>query len=103
MPWFLTSVMSMKTIESLPPNRNIIKRTFGFYNAYHGAYKAIQDNIGNMRECLYDYLVLEYIEEGIHPAVHMTDWWQWSNSHNDWYFIGNSPEEFKGITNWALG
>lgn len=92
MPWFISSVCS----------ENNITRTFGFKNSYADAYKAICANDGNMQECLYDYLVLEYIEEGIHPMVLSKKWFKWDKDNNKWIeYI--APEELKNITNFALG
>lgn len=79
-------------------------RTFGFYNTYNEAYKACEENRGSMEECLYDYLVMEYIEPGIHPMVHSELWWKWNTINRCWDCMHQEkPEEFNGICNWALG
>ena len=77
-------------------------RTFGFANSYNEAYKWVKDNMGNMQECLYDYLVLEYIEPGIHPTVHSEEWFQWNGVEGKWDMT-ERPAELKGIVNFALG
>lgn len=84
-------------------------RTFGFFNTHNEAYKAISENQGSMCESLYDYLVLEYIEEGIHPEVRSESWFKWDEeychpdmSHGRWISCGK-PEEFRGICNWSIG
>ena len=96
MPWFITAV------ESTSSNTHR-SRTFGFYNEYNQAYEAIIQNFGNMQECIYDYLVLEYIEPGIHPVVHTSSWFLFEDSH--WCPIHDIdiPDRFSHITNWALG
>ena len=42
-------------------------RAVGFYRSLHEAEIAIINNYGDIRECLYDYAVLEEIEEGLYP------------------------------------
>lgn len=94
MPWFITTVVKYN------PH---VKRTFGFYDKYQDAYKAIIENRGNMSECLYDYLIVEYIEQGIHPEVHTEEWWWWVEKNKRWENGIEKPENFKSIINWALG
>lgn len=111
MPWFITSICSDEVLEKLRheiinPEYPRPQRTFGFFDRYHEAFLAVKDNIGNMEECFYDWIVLEYIEPGIHPKVHVTEWYKWLNSTHSpqWVPMGNKcPDEFKGITNFALG
>ena len=98
----------MRKLNDLERNKKYIpnrSRTFGFYNTYNEAYKAVEENRGSMEECLYDYIVMEYIEPGIHPTVHATDWWVWNSNINKWQYLpqDNCPTEFVGICNWALG
>jgi hypothetical protein len=102
MPWFITAVGGVNC-----------SRTFGFFNTYGEAYKEIRDNGRNLQECLYEYLVLEYIEPGIHSQVHKAEWWKWTNyEYNDdpndtrvdtWEVMSYTPEQFVHLTNWAVG
>lgn len=108
MPWFITSIVSGKGNENSPKVGST--RTFGFYNTYNEAWEAVRENRGNMEECLYDYLVIEYIEPGIHPQVHKEEWYEWdadmplpeNAGHGKW-MPTMKPMEFEGIVNWALG
>lgn len=97
MPWFITAIT--KDGKS--------QRTFGFFNHYYRAYEAIKKDEGSMCECLYDYIVMEYIEDGIHPQVHAEYWWEWWDQHQKWVpgYIGERPEPFRksSLTNFALG
>ena len=43
-------------------------RAVGFYGSLHEAEIAITNNYGDIRECLYDYAVLEEITEGLYPC-----------------------------------
>jgi hypothetical protein len=102
MPWFITSIIDKGGRVAAGDSR-----TFGFKNTYWEARVAINQNEANMRECLYDYLVLEYIEAGIHPCVHKEVWFQWCDGTYPATVSGwvecDKPEKFNGIVNWALG
>ncbi len=113
MPWFITSICSDKVYNKLrsdSKNTNYSRpqRTFGFFNTYVDALSAIYENRYNMQECLYDFIVLEYIESGIHALVLNTEWYKWtdkpmSNDNGKWECVEKCPKEFTGITNFALG
>jgi hypothetical protein len=108
MPWFITAILSKETLAHRAEKHGIRNeprsRTFGFYNTYNEAYVACDENRGSMCECLYDYLVMEYIEPGIHPMVHSELWWKWNDATYRWDCLHEEkPQEFMGICNWALG
>lgn len=105
MPWFITAIMSNETLKKRPFYKTCRSRTFGFYETYKEAYTACAENHGSMGECIYDYLIMEYIEPGIHSCVFSTQWWEWDAAMHNWAFLPEeyTPEEFQGITNWALG
>lgn len=103
MPWFITAVISNETLERQPHYKSCRSRTFGFANDFNEAFQYIQENRGNMEECLYDYLVVEYIEKGIHPMVHVEQWFKWCTLTRKWTMLIDKPKEASGTTNWALG
>jgi len=113
MPWFITAIIGKETIiKSTHPRMGdpycLLHRrchTFGFYNTYNEAYEAVKENRGNMEECLYEYIVMEYIEPGVHPTVYATQWWAWNVELKSWRFLpeAETPKEFIGICKWALG
>lgn len=92
--WFLTSIVSTQRV-----NRT---RTFGFYKEYSDAIEAVFENRCNMCECLYDYLVMEKIGEGIHPEVVEEIWFRFDDGLNGW-MLCEKPEFSQGTINWALG
>ena len=103
MPWFITAATRIKEMTPMQ------LRCFGFYETCDEAFNAVEENRGNMRECLYDYLVIELIEQGIHPEVLVEYWFKWDSeychpdmSHGRWLKC-EKPEEFNGIVNFALG
>lgn len=102
MPWFITSIYAGS--DKHPPPFNVrTTRCFGFYMNYWEARKAIQENRGSMCECLYDFLVMEYMEEGIHAMAIHEEWWKWDDALNKWIELEEKPEDFKGIVNFAIG
>lgn len=110
MPWFITSICSNEVLKEIreqykDPKYVRPQRTFGFFNTYMEAKTAISENKYNMYECLYDCLVLEYIEPGIHPLVIKTEWFVWDAGHEcgEWAGVNKCPKEFNGIINFALG
>ena len=78
------------------------QRTFGFFERYHEAFLAIKNNIGNMQEMLYDYIVLECIEPGIHSKVSAKEWYGWNMDEKRWVHT-ECPKEFEVVTNFAVG
>lgn len=84
------------------------RRTFGYFSKLDEALKAVQENRCNMQECLYNYLVIEGIGEGIHALVEEEYWftweeWQHQAGHCGWHRISSKPELFNGTINFALG
>lgn len=101
--WFLTSIWF--EVVAIHPTRGEIKtdrktRTFGYYKGWDAAYKAVKENRCNMHECLYQYLVMEQIDEGIHALCQDEQWFKWTR--NGWKDC-KKPKELQGFTNWALG
>jgi len=95
--WFITAIA---VEDDSPQSRD--SRCFGFYAEYADAMSAVMQNRCDMRECLYDYLVMEEIGEGIHPEVKKEIWFKWMEERRGWYHCVK-PSEFVGVVNWALG
>lgn len=96
MNYFLTSIYD-------EPNLFVhrkARRTFGYFDTLEKACKAVTENHCNMQECLYNYLVVEGIKEGIHSLVEEEYWFCWE--HNQWR-VCEKPEFLKGTVNFALG
>jgi len=75
-------------------------RTFGYYRGWSKAYQAVKENRSNMYECLYSYLVMERIGEGVHALPTDEQWFRWGG--NRWVAC-KKPTALQGLTNWALG
>jgi hypothetical protein len=93
--YFITSIYKPK-----PPSRDDCNRCFGYYLYEYDAREAVRDNHGEMQECLYNFLVIEKIDEGIHRHAEVIQWYEWRD--NKWTEI--SPPKFSvGICNYAIG
>lgn len=77
-----------------------VTRTFGHYPTQIDAEIAIEDNRCDMQECLYNYIVLEQIDYGIHAFGDNQVWFEWRDYM--WQRI-DKPEWAKGTLNWAIG
>lgn len=98
MPWFITVI----TTDKYPARGDRI-RCFGFYNSHNDALVAVLQNRGSMQECLYEYLVIEEIADGIHPEVIRSDWFKWSFKSKAWIGLKLCPKTLRGISNFAIG
>jgi hypothetical protein len=59
---------------------------------------------GDMHECLYDYLIVEYMEPGIHPHVWGNQWFRWNVALRTWEFTNKDDvPPHLNVSNWALG
>jgi hypothetical protein len=99
--WFITAIESQK--EGVSNAEYFTKhppRTFGFYAEYSDAVVAILANTMNMHECIYDYIVLEKIGEGIHPQTEEEYWFKWNGSK---WEMCEKPAFVCFICNFALG
>ena len=93
--YFITAIVS-KEIK----NGKYLPRTFGFSKSFRKAKQWVNDNIGNMHECLYDYIVIENINPGIHSDTKQEWWYEW---HYCRWIICQKPDWSVGRVNWALG
>lgn len=75
-------------------------RCFGYYANLNEAKKAVEENRCDIHETMYDFVVIEEIEAGIHADT-TNNWWFKYNKKEDCY---ESVEvETDGVTNYAIG
>ncbi len=103
--WFLTSIEVKKFPKIRNPKTGEMKvsrftRTFGYHIGYEKALKAVRENHGSMHECLYEYLVMECIGEGVHALCEKEEWFKWKDRR---WMPCRKPWWAKGMVNWALG
>lgn len=104
--WFLTAIhVDMSTLRRHPKGEIKVEkftRTFGYKWGYPQAIEAVMENHGNMHECLYNYLVMERIGEGVHSLAKDEVWFKWSVRKQAWKPC-KKPNWSNGMVNWALG
>lgn len=101
--WFLTAlwyelIAYDKKHDEYKTNQKT--RTFGYYRGWSKAYQAVKENRYDMHECLYSYLVMERIGEGVHALATDEQWFRWGGSR---WVACRKPTALQGLTNWALG
>lgn len=61
-------------------------RTFGYYTDKNKAINAVKENALDIRETIYDYMIIEEVNEGLYaPAL------------NRWFFKATNQNTFKPI------
>lgn len=99
--WFIT------VLQKIEPHKNCFpdlgsQRTWGYYKERETAVHALHENWGDMWECLYEYALIEEIEEGICPYASNRQWFKW-DTEREGYFEIEEPECVKCFVNFALG
>jgi hypothetical protein len=93
--YFVTSIF-----EPEWPRYDHCHRCFGYYLSEKDARRSVDLNRGNAQECLYNFLVIEKIGEGIHRHAEVVQWYEWQD--DKWTEI--PPPKFSiGICNYAIG
>jgi len=79
-------------------------RCFGYYKLALDSIKAVTENRGDMNECLYDYIVIEKIDEGIHTSPSNEIWFKWDEFDKDSrWIVTDKPAWSQGYINWSIG
>lgn len=77
-------------------------RTWGYYANKDDAIFALNNNITDMRETMYEYALLEEISEGICGNCKSRIFFKYDHEKNG-YFEYPEPKELKGLCNFAIG
>lgn len=80
-----------------------LKRCFGFFFTEKEAINAVLNNDCDIHECLYEYVVIEEINDGIHGGVVNEIWFEWNRKKSGWEKISKKPVFAKRICNWGIG
>lgn len=78
------------------------QRTFGFRTTLQDAEAALNNNVCDMRETVYDYAVIEEFGPYIHPIAETELWFKWNDEKKGFFRI-EKPNATKGVCNFALG
>jgi len=77
-------------------------RTFGYFDNLEICRRALHENWCDMHEYLYEFAVVEYIEQGIHSHAKEMAWFRWDDEKEGFFEI-NKPECTIHYSNYALG
>jgi len=101
--WFITVFETLGKLDKCGFPDLGCQRTWGYYSKRETAVQALHENWTDMRELLYNYALIEYIEEGICPsACYDRQWFKW-DSEREGYFEIEEPECVKSFVNFAFG
>lgn len=78
------------------------QRCFGYYHSLLHAILEVCDNECDIHENYYKYMVIEQIEEGIHPVVLDEVWYVWVEC-GQCYIPTDRPACVDNYCNFALG
>lgn len=77
-------------------------RTFGYFDDFEICKQALNENRCDIHEYLYEYAVVEYIEQGIYSHAKEMAWFRW-NDENQGFFEIEKPACTNHYSNYALG
>jgi len=98
--YFLTALWR-KAEEGFEPTVRS-ERCFGYYSDKQKALQAVDENWADMHECLYNWLLIEKIPEGIHATPEEEIWYAWDDGVEHWVHV-EKPIWSKRIINWSIG
>ena len=88
-----------KQYSKLPPK---LQRTFGWYSNLKDACKDVKNNMGELWEYAYDYIVIEEVKEGVWGMAIKEWWFKWNRKKKAFFSI-RKPKETISIVNWGIG
>jgi len=98
--YFLTAIYRAAETGFEPTIKD--ERCFGYFLDKQKALTATDENWADMHECLYNWLVIEKIPEGLHAMPKEEIWFEWDSGLNSWIHI-KKPIWSKNIINWGIG
>jgi len=91
-------------IEKLDEDYGVTgSRCFGYYKTFENADIAVRNNCCDINETIYNYAVIEFIEEGIHSICIDQRWFYKFDYDNGIYEEIDEPEEVKHSCNFSIG
>lgn len=99
--YFITGNTKLLTLDDpLEDYKDDCSRCFGYYKEFKYAERAVINNSFDMWETMYDYIVIEYIGEGIHQRSDIESWYKYNQEKNEYEKIDVGHT---GFCNYALG
>lgn len=101
MSYFVTAIAYYPDIERYSEPWKVT-RTFGHFSTQVEAELAVGENRCDMHEFLYNFIVVEELNYGIHPMGDQQTWFAWTDREFQWQKI-DKPAWAKGVLNWSVG
>lgn len=79
------------------------ERTVGFYTNFLDAYSTVHNNVGDLCETIYNYAMIEEVEEGLYGSAGMRTWWFKYNQDTGTYDEIPIPEFCKNKFGFTIG
>ena len=79
------------------------QRTFGYRETFESAKEALELNMCDMNETIYNYAVVEKMGPYIHPDVEEIHFFKWDREREGFFEMDEKPKEFEGFCNIAFG
>lgn len=79
-----------------------LKGTFGWYANLNSALDAVVNNKCDIHECVYQYMVIEEVKEGIFGMAIKEWWFKWNKNKRKFLSI-QKPKETNRLVSWGIG
>lgn len=77
-------------------------RVVGYYKHWNDGVKAMHDNRCDIWETIYEYGVLEDLDEGLYPNVNKCQFFKW-NKEKEGFFEIETPSFLNHFSNLTIG
>jgi hypothetical protein len=88
------------TVTAIHRSERPHSRCFGYYLSKTDAFKAVEKNLSDLHEYLYQYAVIERNTQGIHGTSVVMAWFKWSESNQKGKWVKIEKPEWAEFTNW---
>ena len=103
----IKKIYTIMTMEKLKVDKNDFpkfgnSRIVGWYQYKEDAFKVVKENICDINETIYDYVLIEEIEEGLNnPALNR--WFFKYNNDTKTYIQIDEPKKYKHYCGFTIG
>jgi hypothetical protein len=96
----MTNILTEETKFNSDKAKQNSERCFGYYKEKEKAVNAVETNLYDMWETIYNYIVIENVEEGVHPFAKVVGWYKYNKELNKYEPI---KIERTGFSNYSMG
>src|SRR5688572_2194812 len=100
----MNTIFTITSIVHVDGEKGTSQRCFGWYPKLAEAQAAVKANLGDLEEALYNWLVIEQYEPGIHAMALSEHWYEWIEGEDGGSWErASKPSWSIGTVNWAIG